>query len=176
MYSQWPRVESELHLGCYGGPTVFSVKASFIKRTTNHRPADVDVVTLYALHDICHPSLLIHRPAEWVDETMHVNSLGRLRPPLTPTTAPGHGEGRRRSFVSTAQRLGGKKGARLDRESLGRWPYTPDSDNPGVGVHSQWAGGRGSHSLSLSLSPPCTSCISPEERVMSPIRFPHGSA
>lgn len=46
-------------------------------------------------------------------------------------------------------KAGRQRRARLDRESLGRWPYTPDSDNTDDGVHSQWAAGE---ALSLFLS------------------------
>lgn len=101
-----------------------------------------------------------------MDETMHANSFRLLRP---SHTAPGHSE---ETTLICFQRTKAQRQRRamLDRERLGRWPYTPDSDNAGDGVNSQWAGEE-----ALSFSP-CTSCISSEERVMSPIRFPHGSA
>lgn len=133
--------------------------------------ADVDVVTSHALHGICRPSLLIH---QWgpVNETMHANiqySLSSLRP-SPDCTATQTEETTLICFHRPKE--GRQRRARLDRESLGRWPYTPDSDNTSDGVHSQWAG---EETPSLSFSS-CTSCISSEERVMSPIRFPHGSA
>jgi len=74
----------------------------------------------------CPSRYLSSTPASRMDETMHANSLH----------PPPHQDGKAREET------------RLDLESLGRWPSTPDSDNTGDGVHSKWA----SLSLSLSLS------------------------
>lgn len=77
--------------------------AGFIKCTTNHQCwCGHRYLTRPSRYLSSIPS---YSPASRLDETMHANSLGSLSP---SPTAPGHGERRRRSFVSTAQRQGGR--------------------------------------------------------------------
>lgn len=87
---------------------------------------------------ISHSFSFSSRPEWW--ESIHADSLGSPWPTSPPPqTAPRHGERRRSSFVSAAQRLRQRTRRAEIRENLGRWPWTPDSVRSGRGVHSQWA-------------------------------------
>lgn len=113
------------------------------RKVHHHQSLPPTLFTLHALHGICHPSLPIHQAAEWVRQCMpifsahYVHECTRTRWEETTLIYFHRTEARR------------QRRARLDRESLGKWPYTPDSDNTGDGLHSQWAG---EEALSLPIS------------------------
>lgn len=119
-----------------------------------------DMVTLHALHGICPPC--------------HSQAKVRQCMPISAHYFHEHTRTRWEEvtliyFNRRAARR--QRGARLDRER-----QTLQIVTTLVTVSIPFMSQRGG-SLSLSLSHfPCTSCISSAKRVMSPIRFPHGSA
>lgn len=138
------------------------------RKVHHHQSLPPTLFTLHALHGICHPSLPIHQAAEWVRQCMpifsahYVHECTRTRWEETTLIYFHRTEARR------------QRRARLDRESLGKCGHTLQIATTlvMVSIHNDLE-----KRLSLSLSrAPCTSCISSEKRVMSPIRFPHGSA